>query len=113
MGDRVMRTALLSRRAFVRFAGTGAMAVGLGGLIWLPEARREFIRPPGALPEEDFLSACIRCDKCAKACPDKFITPVLLSESIVNAGTPRLLGYCPRCWRCTYCCPTGALRFDR
>lgn len=26
------------------------------------------IRPPGALPEEDFLAACLRCGQCVRAC---------------------------------------------
>jgi ferredoxin-type protein NapG len=29
------------------------------------------IRPPGALPEENFLSACLRCGQCVRACAEK------------------------------------------
>ena len=31
--------------------------------------RRKIIRPPGALPEEQFLLKCSRCDKCVEGCP--------------------------------------------
>ena len=113
MGYQDRLSSLLTRRAFGGLVGKGAAAVAFSGLVAFLDLRRELIRPPGALPEEDFLSLCIRCDCCAKACPDGFITPVPLSESVVNAGTPRLFSYCLRCWRCTYSCPTGALRFDR
>ena len=27
------------------------------------------LRPPGALPEKDFLAACTRCGQCVQACP--------------------------------------------
>ncbi len=32
-----------------------------------------FIRPPGALPEAEFLFACTRCGDCAAACPHSAI----------------------------------------
>lgn len=113
MSDRPGPYSVLSRRAFTGLAGKGAAVLALGGAVFAADTRREYIRPPGALPEEDFIVACIRCDRCRKICPDGFISPVPLSESIVKAGTPSLIGYCPRCFKCTLICPTGALQVDR
>ena len=112
MGDRDRLNDGLTRRALLGFAGKGAGVLALGGLVGFLDLRRKFYRPPGTLPEEAFLSTCVRCDKCARVCPEGLITPVLFTESIVNAGTPRLIGPCPRCLRCTRTCPTGALRMD-
>ncbi len=110
MGDPDKLASFLTRRACLGFAGKGVMVVGIGGFIRFLARDDTFIRPPGALPEEEFLSLCLRCDECRKACPWGLITLVPLSESIANAGTPRLRWRCPRCMRCGPACPTGALR---
>ncbi len=114
---------ILTRRAFLGWLGKGTVVVALGGVIRFigPKdrliappggvPRDRIIRPPGALPEEQFLSYCIRCDKCRLACPYDIITPVLITESVISAGTPRLTGFhCANCNRCIPVCPTGALR---
>ena len=33
----------------------------------------DYLRPPGAVGEVEFLSLCTRCDECIKACPAKAI----------------------------------------
>lgn len=72
------------------------------------------IRPPGALPETDFLRLCQRCGLCMKACPTNVINPTLAEAGMEGFWTPHLimtLGYCE--YSCTLCgnvCPTGALR---
>jgi ferredoxin-type protein NapG len=48
----------------------------LGGLLWSgysDEAKASplVLRPPSALPEEDFLKACIKCGLCAEACVNR------------------------------------------
>ena len=59
-----------SRRDFLRgvFRKTGeaALKASEAGL-----ARQEvrFVRPPGALPEVEFLQACTQCGDCVPACP--------------------------------------------
>jgi ferredoxin len=100
----------VTRRAFVGLAARGASIVALGGTIRLLEPGGRFIRPHTPLPEQEFLSLCIRCDKCRQVCPWGFITLVPITESVVYAGTPRVDGSCARCWRCVAICPTGALR---
>jgi MauM/NapG family ferredoxin protein len=72
------------------------------------------IRPPGSLPEKDFLSLCQRCGLCMKVCPTNAIHPTLGEAGMAGFWTPRLImtqGYCE--YTCTLCggvCPTGAIR---
>jgi len=103
----------LTRRAFLGLVAPAVVVVGLGGLVRFLGQRDRFLRPPGALTEEEFLSLCIKCQKCQEVCPTVTITPVLLTENVLSAGTPRLdfhLGYCNLCMRCIEVCPTGALQ---
>ncbi len=71
------------------------------------------IRPPGSLPEDDFLTLCQRCGLCMKACPTNVINPALTEAGMAGFWTPRLImtmGYCE--YTCTLCggvCPTGAI----
>ena len=72
------------------------------------------IRPPGSLPEKDFLTLCQRCGLCMKACPTNVINPALTEAGIAGFWTPNLImiqGYCE--YTCTLCgqvCPTEAIR---
>jgi len=78
------------------------------------------IRPPGALPEEDFLSTCIRCMRCSDACPNHCIESIPSLEGRSDAGTPNIQPRKQACMlcsrtdgeflRCTEACPTGALQ---
>jgi ferredoxin-type protein NapG len=111
MGDRDKLDSLLTRRAFVGLMGKGVTVIALGGAIRFLGREDYFLRPPRARPEVEFLSLCLRCDKCREACPQGLITPVLLTESVISAGTPRLRWWnCPSCMRCVRVCPTGALQ---
>ncbi|MDY6837135.1 MAG: 4Fe-4S binding protein [Thermodesulfobacteriota bacterium] len=71
------------------------------------------IRPPGALPEKDFLRLCQRCGLCMKVCPTNAINPTLGEAGLAGFWTPHLImtqGYCE--YTCTLCgsvCPTGAI----
>jgi ferredoxin len=72
------------------------------------------IRPPGSLPEPEFLEKCIRCGECMKVCPTNAIHPTTLHAGIEGTWTPVLdmdVGYCE--YECTLCgqvCPTHAIR---
>jgi polyferredoxin len=72
------------------------------------------IRPPGSLPEEDFLRLCQRCGLCMKVCPTNVINPTLAEAGMAGFWTPHLImiqGYCE--YTCTLCgsvCPTGAIK---
>lgn len=63
----------LSRRRFltetVPAAGALVLALTLAGHQQSVRALPPHaLRPPGALPEEDFLAACLRCGQCVRAC---------------------------------------------
>lgn len=117
MGDRGNETGTdfdgrLSRRTFLALAAEGASVLALGAFIRLLARKDSFLRPPGAATKEEFLSLCIKCQRCAQVCPTGTIMPVLLTESPASVGTPKLnfgLGYCSLCMRCIEACPTGAL----
>lgn len=71
------------------------------------------VRPPGSLPEKDFLKLCQRCGLCMKVCPTNAINPALTEAGMAGFWTPNLImtqGYCE--YTCTLCgsvCPTGAI----
>ena len=71
------------------------------------------LRPPGALPESDFQSACVRCGLCVRACP--YGTLKLADWGDGPAlGTPYFEARAVACEMCDpipciAACPTGAL----
>jgi len=64
-----------ARRQFIFDAAKMACGVGMLGLglgLYAKQAKALpplALRPPGALPENDFLGACIRCGLCVRDCP--------------------------------------------
>lgn len=77
--------------------------------------RSNLIRPPGSLPEHDFLVRCQRCGLCMKACPTNVIQPAFNEAGAIGIWTPTLdmtYGYCEyTCTQCSNVCPTGAIEF--
>ncbi|MBN1223046.1 MAG: 4Fe-4S binding protein [Candidatus Aminicenantes bacterium] len=77
-------------------------------------ASEKLIRPPGALPEEEFLQKCVKCGECMKICPTNALQPALTEAGPEGIWTPMLvpkIGYCEYyCSLCTQVCPTGAIR---
>lgn len=76
--------------------------------------RRAVLRPPGALPESEFLARCYRCGNCIEVCPAKAIHP-LARQDVERAGTPYIdpdLAPCVLCDQlaCMKACPSGALQ---
>ena len=72
-----------------------------------------YLRPPGSLPEEEFVRRCIRCGQCGEACPNRcikfFSTDGGLRSYNTPYITPREQG-CILCMKCGEVCPTGAIR---
>ncbi len=73
----------------------------------------DLVRPPGARPEDEFLSKCVRCGLCMRVCPTNGLQPAGFETGLEGIWTPRLdarVGYCEyECNRCGSICPTGAI----
>lgn len=113
------------RRGFLRRIAHVAGLAGLfsGGLYVMIRARSPaaapqnvrgdlgIVRPPGALAEQNFLAACIRCTRCADACSTNAIA-LYGPESGPLHGTPYIDPIeqaCNMCLACGEACPTTAL----
>jgi MauM/NapG family ferredoxin protein len=104
----------LSRRSFVKSAIAGLAAVPLFKINYKRrDVNEAVIRPPGSLPEEEFLDKCIRCGECMKVCPTNGLQPTFLEAGVEGIATPILVprvGYCEYvCVSCTRVCPTNAI----
>ena len=108
-----------SRRRFLGDAartGCGVALLGGGVGFYASRARSTpaaVIRPPGALAEEQFLGACIRCGMCVRDCPSGTLR-LARPEDDLATGTPYFRARdvpCEMCddIPCVKACPTGAL----
>jgi polyferredoxin len=105
----------LERRSFV-----GALGVALTASPTLtlssgdPSTQKTLIRPPHSREEGEFLSACIRCGECMKACPTGTLKPAGLEHGLRALWTPVLspqIAACdPSCNACSVACPTTAIQ---
>ncbi|MFA5353025.1 MAG: ferredoxin-type protein NapG [Thermodesulfovibrionales bacterium] len=106
------------RREFLVKGIRGIGLAVMGGLAWtgIMDGKKAYpliLRPPAALPEEEFLVKCLKCGQCVEACP--YDSLVLASPGDERPiGTPY---YIPRKRPCFMCkdipcvkaCPSGAL----
>jgi len=111
--------ASVARRKFLNgiaaAAGGGALLSLVPLLVIRPAGANpaQALRPPGALAEDDFLSACVRCGLCVRDCPyDTLLLAPVGGE--VAGGTPYFKARsipCEMCEDipCVKACPTGAL----
>lgn len=108
-----------NRRQFLLSTLKTASAVGLGALALGLYSRQSralpatALRPPGALAEEDFLGACVRCGLCVGDCPYDTLKLAKVGETVA-LGTPYFTARdipCEMCEDipCVKACPTGAL----
>lgn len=118
-GKAKARKPALTRRRFLADTAKTACGVGLVGLAVGMHARSakslpaSAVRPPGALQEDRFLAACVRCGLCVRACPYDILKLAQLGETVAT-GTPYFTartGPCEMCEDipCVPACPTGAL----
>jgi len=108
----------ISRRGFALSLVSGVFAVPvlrLGnklGANWY----HKVIRPPGALPEEEFLKRCIKCGQCMRVCPTNVLQPAGIDGGLEGLWTPVLnnrigsSGCQLNCIACSEVCPTAAIR---
>ncbi len=108
------------RREFIRsaiFLG-GTCSLSLAGLLPLAiDSGDSQLRPPGALDENEFLAACIKCGQCVQVCP---VEAIGLDGTLagVGQGVPLLNARQQACdfscdgLQCVLACPTGALSHD-
>jgi ferredoxin-type protein NapG len=106
------------RRRFLAGMVRGIGAAAVGGLAWTGylDGKKDYptiLRPPGAVPEQEFLAKCTKCGLCAEACPFRALV-------LARPGDERPVGKpylrmrenpCRMCRDipCTVSCPTGAL----
>jgi len=74
---------------------------------------RRYIRPPGALREEEFIALCTKCDECIKVCPHESIRKLNKDFDIAD-GTPVIIPEKKPCYlcedyACIKACKDGAL----
>ncbi|WP_297577330.1 ferredoxin-type protein NapG [uncultured Deefgea sp.] len=109
-----------NRRQFIKNSaaacgGALVLSSGLGVLASQQAAALpvQALRPPGALPETQFQSACVRCGLCVRDCPYDTLKLASLGQGI-GWGTPYFDARnipCEMCEDipCVKVCPTGAL----
>ncbi|PVZ68981.1 ferredoxin-type protein NapG [Pelagibaculum spongiae] len=107
-----------TRRQFLEQSARTATGVSLLGFGLAMHAKSGVadplaLRPPGALPEEDFLSACVRCGMCVRDCPYDILKLGRVFDP-VTTGTPYFTARKASCEMCEDIpcvrnCPTNAL----
>lgn len=106
----------MKRRDILKIIGTGAIT-GIAPLAFAGTTSStpllRFLRPPGALAENEFLQRCIRCGQCGEVCPNRCINFFDLENNITASNTPYIIPRekaCILCMKCGDVCPTGAIQ---
>ena len=114
------------RREFLK---SGAIAVGALAIIgtgasYLDKAplgtqlTQDFLRPPGAIGEIEFMYGCIKCGLCVQICPVDAIKLAGIHEGL-SYGTPYIDVRNQACdfscdaLQCVETCPTAVLEFEQ
>ena len=109
------------RRDFIKkMAGLGvlglAAAAGIYGAKYYKSHELK-LRPPGAVPEDQFLALCIKCGQCLQVCP---YDSIFLEDVNGKAGVgtayidPQKRGcYLCKAFPCILACPSGALDHEK
>jgi len=108
--DGINRRSFLKKSTVIAFGG--AVAFGAASVPLL-RCEENLLRPPGALDEDPFLAACIKCGQCLQVCPPQVIKLAGIWQGF-GIGTPYIVpreGGCILCagLPCVLACPTGAL----
>lgn len=107
----------ISRRGFVAAGAIGVAAAVATRSLPIVSGKASAappVRPPGSLPEREFLDMCIRCGECFKVCPGPVLQPAGLEHGLEALWTPvahpEHAGCHQDCTFCTQVCPTGAIQ---
>jgi NAD-dependent dihydropyrimidine dehydrogenase PreA subunit len=103
------------RRGLLVASVTGATAAIAARLsLSATRAKPALLRPPGSVPEEQFLDLCVRCGLCMQVCPGPVLHPASLEAGLEAMWTPVVVptraGCHQDCNFCTQVCPTRAIR---
>ena len=107
------------RRTFIRTMGmmSAVTLAALAGIVPSVKGWTKRLRPPGALLENKFLAACIKCGQCVQVCPVDAIELADLNDG-VGVGVPFIDARAQACdfscdgLQCVLACPTGALTHE-
>jgi len=108
------------RREFIQqMTGLGVLGLAAaGGIFAAPYLKNEkaILRPPGAVPEEEYIGLCIKCGQCLQVCP---YDSIILEDIDGKAGVgmayidPHRRGcYLCEAFPCILACPSGALNHE-
>ncbi len=109
------------RREFIKkMAGLGvlglAAAAGIYGAKYYKSQDLK-LRPPGAVPEDEFLALCIKCGQCLQVCPyDSIFLEGINGKAGVGTAyiDPQKRGcYLCKAFPCILACPSGALDHEK
>jgi len=107
------RRQILKQLSLWLAGGSFAKASLAKAAFMVQQLRRRYLRPPGALPESEFESRCIRCNQCAEICPNQCIKFFGPENGLASLGTPYITPReqaCILCMKCGDACPTGAIQ---
>ena len=106
----------VSRRRFVYSSLGSIVTLGLVKTGFRSKIKvGQVVRPPGAVPEPEFLDRCVRCQECVKICSATggCLQPAMLDagwEGIWSPVVDARHGYCEfECNLCGQVCPTRAI----
>jgi len=107
----------VERREFLQDLVASAVALAASPLSFAagPHHKQNirYLRPPGALAEDQFNGRCIRCGQCGEACPNRCIKFFDTENGLSSYGTPYIIPReqaCILCMKCGDVCPTDAIQ---
>jgi len=117
--DTEAKQTCLSRRGFLKAGALAPLALFTTGgifsclLLRSSGAGAFLLRPPGAAEESKFLGSCVKCGRCAQACPYGAVK-MAGAEAGAAIGTPYIVPRETPCYLCpdlpcVKACPSGAL----